>query len=1591
MQRWILAIGISVLALFSQVVFAVPGDEAWSVTNGGNISSSAAVDTVSGNVYFGSADTHVYAYSGAGVFLWKFKTDGMVGASPTLNEDASVLYVGSHDGVVYALSTVDGSEIWRFKTGDVVFASPAVGNTQHGYAVIVGSADNNVYAINADIGTERWHYTTGGEVTTSPTITQGGMVYVGSGDGFLYALDANLAIGDRLSWKFEAPGSGGMYTPAIGNNGFIYVGAFNNTLYSLRAVGGDLRWSKVFNGRIASSPALERGGNLLGGTLYVTTYDDGMLHNVSQTTGEIRWSYPTNSNIYSSPSVGLDGTIVFGASNNTVYALDPGLSLYGTPTFDVANLLKWTYITDAPVVSSPNLDNVGNVYINSTQSFYVLEDNSGGPDTSEWPMFGADSKHSGRTPYRCTSNCNGPVAQDDFYIINRDLTPFLSLDVLANDFGSDMLVTSAAVSANSNVEITANGLRIKYTPNIIFTGLDTFTYNIANSLVTATVTVSVTNSLEDADGDLINDAWEVEIFGSLLANSSSDINSNGVIDLEEYIISLTSPAIADTTAPDVTVPAPQTINATAAVNVATLNGRSALDLVDGAVSVFIDQDADGIADGIDNCPGVVNTDQLDTNSDGEGDVCTTPRITGVSGTKDVAGNVNSILIFGDNLQNTSSVIIDGHPQQVNQIFEGLVSINPVTGIGAGFGSVELITTLGRARNVEPLAGLLNGPAIGGFWENPTDGQVYLVGNQLDGATAIRFNGIAGTIDSNNSSNLTVTPPPGVIKGTIAVDLPSGTLTSKGVYAPRQVGVIRDLDGDSIADSVDNCPSVTNAVQQDSDGNGRGDLCATPRINSVYYSSATAADFFILGEQLDGVLDVTLNGVAVAYSAFGEAVIRVVPADGVLQGDIVITTSNGATGIKIDATAAFATPQITGYLKFTSDDLGIYGTGLLNVNEVSINGVVFNTFAVQTDTVIQIAMPENTGNGEIIATLIGGVQLTSPIGYVSPKDFKYISADEQIGVFGGLGTFSFNWSAVDAAGNIGSAIQTITYEDTTAPAITSFAADINLEASSSLTPIALGSASGFDAVDGAITATPDQTGPFGVGIHTITWTVTDASGNSNSATQTVTVTDTTAPEVTVPAPQTINTTSAVSVVTLSGRSALDLVDGAVSVFIDQDADGIADGIDNCPGVVNTDQLDTNSDGEGDVCTTPRITGVSGTTDALGSITTLLIFGDNLNASSSVTIDGIPQNFNQIFDNLLYVSAAVGITNTINNVVVTSQLGRASNVEPLTGLFNGPAIGGFWENPASGLIYLVGNQLETATAVRFNGVAGEIALANSASLTITPPQGVTKGVIEIDMPTGTLTSKGVYAPRQKGITRDLDGDSIADSVDNCPSVTNIIQQDSDGNGRGDLCAVPWISSAYYTSATATDVFVLGEHLGEVTDVTLNGVTVPYVAFGGVAISITPTDGVLQGDVVVTTLNGVTGIKVDAAAAFATPQIMGYLQLTNGNISIYGTGLLNVTEVSVNNVVLNSFVTQTDTILQVIAPVNIGNGPIAALLADSSLLISPVGYVSEKDFKYIANNGQYGVFGGAGTFKFNWSAVDSAGNIGTAVQEINVTAFP
>jgi len=239
--------------------------------------------------------------------------------------------------------------LWKFKTGDRVDqSSPAVS----GGTVYIGSRDGYVYALDAAKGTEKWKYKTGGIVSSSPAIF-GGTVYIGSCDGYVYALDA--AKGTE-KWKYKTGGDV-RSSPAICDN-TVYIGSFDGYLYALNTATGIEKWKYKTDDSIQSSPAVA------GGMVYIGL-NDGYVYALDMDTGNEKWKKRAGS------SSTVSGGTVYVGSGDGVYALDAATGEE-----------KWKYETNGSV-SSPAVSGstiyVG-VYISFLNSYVCALDANRGEE-----------------------------------------------------------------------------------------------------------------------------------------------------------------------------------------------------------------------------------------------------------------------------------------------------------------------------------------------------------------------------------------------------------------------------------------------------------------------------------------------------------------------------------------------------------------------------------------------------------------------------------------------------------------------------------------------------------------------------------------------------------------------------------------------------------------------------------------------------------------------------------------------------------------------------------------------------------------------------------------------------------------------------------------------------------------------------------------------------------------------------------------------------------------------------------------------------------------------------------------------------------
>jgi outer membrane protein assembly factor BamB len=246
----------------------------------------------------------------------------------------------------------DPRVLWRFPTDAPVVSSPVVASG----VVYFGSRDGNIYAVDAATGDERWHVPTGQDVTGSPAVVDG-LVYIGSRDSHLYALDARTG-----SERFRFKTGNAVYSSPVVVAGFVYFGSLDGNVYAVEATSGEERWRFSTDDEASSSPAVVDRMVFIGSDVNAPGQDQGgAIFALSATSGQQRWRVDVGRDVFSSPAV-IGATMYVGSRDGNVYALDVG-------TGDE----RWRFVTGNAVWSSPAVTG-GVVYIGSSDgNLYALD------------------------------------------------------------------------------------------------------------------------------------------------------------------------------------------------------------------------------------------------------------------------------------------------------------------------------------------------------------------------------------------------------------------------------------------------------------------------------------------------------------------------------------------------------------------------------------------------------------------------------------------------------------------------------------------------------------------------------------------------------------------------------------------------------------------------------------------------------------------------------------------------------------------------------------------------------------------------------------------------------------------------------------------------------------------------------------------------------------------------------------------------------------------------------------------------------------------------------------------------------------------
>lgn len=376
----------------------------------------AAPLVTSDYIYFGSNSGSLYCLDKEGNLKWQFNTDGGINSTPAIHEKS--IYFISNDNNIYALKANNGKKRWEYATKgekkfkkeglygftanqeeivdewDLFLSSPLIYKDR----VIVGGGDHYIYGLDTEDANLMFRFVAN-EIVHSSITGAYGQVYIGSWDGYIYALEAisgvelwrqNVGI-DTVEYKMQ----GIQGTPAAADS-LLIVPSRSSFLYALNVSTGDIVWKHGNDSsRIMSSPAIADD------MVYFTTFDDFGLKCVDLQTGDLIFETNTGSYNIGSPVIAGDKLIITTLSGEVqIYDRNSGEQIWQWRTkdsqkdqkdiispegeFDMAKIFPTEsyqdfksgvnkILSNGAIVSQPVVYG-NNLYITSTDStLYVLE------------------------------------------------------------------------------------------------------------------------------------------------------------------------------------------------------------------------------------------------------------------------------------------------------------------------------------------------------------------------------------------------------------------------------------------------------------------------------------------------------------------------------------------------------------------------------------------------------------------------------------------------------------------------------------------------------------------------------------------------------------------------------------------------------------------------------------------------------------------------------------------------------------------------------------------------------------------------------------------------------------------------------------------------------------------------------------------------------------------------------------------------------------------------------------------------------------------------------------------------------------------
>jgi outer membrane protein assembly factor BamB len=253
---------------------------------------------------------------------------------------------------------------FTFQTNGAIRGTPI----QSDGKIYFGSGDGYLYCIDALSGGEEWKFDARSPMNSTPALSKG-ILYCTAKNGTLFAVDARTG---KAQWSVslgkELPYRNGfdyyVASPTI-ESGNIYVGSGDGNIYAISSASQKVLWKYFTGARVRSTPTVD------GDALFVGNHN-GFLFSLNKLTGKLIWKFETlgaslkiedygydRSAILSSPTV-KDGIVVFGCRDGLLYAVETS-----------SGKLKWKFDHDISWAISKPLIIGSSVYTGTSDGHFV--------------------------------------------------------------------------------------------------------------------------------------------------------------------------------------------------------------------------------------------------------------------------------------------------------------------------------------------------------------------------------------------------------------------------------------------------------------------------------------------------------------------------------------------------------------------------------------------------------------------------------------------------------------------------------------------------------------------------------------------------------------------------------------------------------------------------------------------------------------------------------------------------------------------------------------------------------------------------------------------------------------------------------------------------------------------------------------------------------------------------------------------------------------------------------------------------------------------------------------------------------------------